>query len=276
MDPKHPNFDRPNTLGQAWRKMNDPRVRKVADLPPLPDWPPLPEDRFRVDWPELSPEPVTPVAPNGLDETHQTESDATAQPRHMFEALRIETGVLGRWRRASKRMRWGIAAAAFVSALLIVACSSLALHVAAGIGGSATAPMYGNATSQQVTGGSTSSSVTATPGAARTPTSTAPSAATNPASVPLTLAITCASGSLHSTGKVCAHTLPSATLSITVRYCDGTYAKGLHSAAVADASGNYTWSWPVRMACVGSATATVTAKLNGAAITATQSFNVAA
>lgn len=172
----------------------------------------------------------------------------------------------------------GIVAGLVVSVLLIVACSGLALHAASGlVGGDASLPSGALATQQSTGSQATPNSLsTVTPGGTSAATSAATAAATATAIQPLTLTVTCASGSLHGTGQVCVHTQPSAALNLTVRYCDGTYAKGLHGAALADNNGNYTWSWPVRAACVGAATATVTAKWNGQSMTATKSFSITA
>lgn len=112
----------------------------------------------------------------------------------------------------------------------------------------------------------------ATPGA--TTNATAVPSNTQPPT-PLTLAFTCASGVAGGTGKICVHTLPNAALTLTVRYCDGSYARGkpFHGASYADHSGNYTWTWTVTTTCVGATTATVTAKSAGQ--TATQSTTFA-
>lgn len=274
MDPRQPPFDRPRTLGQVWGKPNLPRGRKVADLPPLPDWPPLPEERFRADWQPLNADSESSAYSSDAYEDQQTGSGKTAWPGQPLETSRRVSGFLGLlsflggWRRASKRQRLGVVAAVVISALIIVASFSLALRVVGGVGGASSTSLYGAAATQQATvAGATPSAV---------PTVKASPAATATASQPLTLAFTCASGSLHGTGQVCVHTAPSATLSITVRYCDGTDAKGLHGAVLADASGNHTWSWAIRMACVGQATATVSATQNGHTLTATKSFAITA
>ena len=72
------------------------------------------------------------------------------------------------------------------------------------------------------------------------------------------------------------HTRPNATISLAVRYCDGSYAggKGLHGTAHADGSGNYTWRWNVTTSCVGTATATVSVESAGQTITQSTTFIV--
>lgn len=277
MDPRQPSFDRPNTLGQTWRRMSRSRPRKVDDLPPLPDWPPLPEEGLRAGWP-LSTESATPVEPKVAAVEQQTDNTGTAQPQRPLWARQYDSSILGRWRRAPRRMKLGIAGAIITSMLLIAACSNLALHAIGDVGSGASTSLRGASATQQTTGlgGASSGNPTATSSPKASSTNAATSVATSAANLPLTLTFTCASGSVHGTGKVCVHTLPAAALSLSVRYCDGTTAKGLHSAGIADANGDYTWSWSVRMACVGPATATVTARRNGAVVTLTDTFNIIA
>ena len=75
---------------------------------------------------------------------------------------------------------------------------------------------------------------------------------------------------------VSVHTKPDATVSLTVRYCDGSYAggKGLHGNMHADGNGNYTWRWNVSASCAGTATATVTAKSSGQTVTQSTTFTI--
>lgn len=274
MDHRQPPSDRPNTLGQAWSRMSRSRPRKVADLPVLPDWPPLPEEGLRIGWQPPRDDMRPPVERVAMEDDEQTRSSATTDPQRPQWPLRLDTSLLGRWRRASRRMKIGITSAILAAVLLIAGCSSLALHAVGGLSGSPSAPLFGASATQQATG------LSGTPGSGATATSsstaTATSAATSKPTVPLTLAFTCASGSLRGTGKVCVHTVPSANLSLSVRYCDGTYAKGLRSAGIADGSGNYTWNWAIHITCVGPATATVSAKLNGQTITSTNTFKITA
>lgn len=275
MDPRQP-FDRPNTLGQSWRRMKRSRPRNMDNLPPLPDWPPLPEDGLRVGWSSARADSATPGEPNATDAGQQTTGAAAAQSPRQRWSLRYGRGVLDRWRRTTTRMKLGIGGVIVISLLLIGSCCSLSLYALGALGGGGSTPGLGASATQQTTGlGGTSgksSTATATPKGTATATRTA----TRTATPPLTITFTCASGSLRGTGKVCVHTAPSAVLSLSVRYCDGTTAKGLHSAGIANASGDYTWSWSVHMTCVGPATATVTAKYNGVTLTAKKTFNITA
>jgi hypothetical protein len=283
--------ERPNTLGQAWRRMADSRSSppRPPDLPTLPDWPPLPgEQPSPSAWPSLGlARPNAPNVPDVPDESHPadalqpTERDAMrwqgrsrsrwpdAAPAPALTRLG-RAGILrrlGQFRRTSRRARIGLAAAAVVLIVLVVACSSFALRATAGL-----------VTTDAASGahGAANQSSTASVLATVTPHPTSQPTQTSAPLPPLTLAFTCASGKIRGTGQVCVHTLPGAALSLTVRYCDGSTAKGLHGSATADGSGNYTWSWPVRPTCPGSATATVTAKANGQSLTASDTFTITA
>lgn len=159
-----------------------------------------------------------------------------------------------RFRRASPRQRVGIAAGA--GGLLVVVLVGVALlcsHMPA-IGSGAL-------------GASDSSTATAAASA------TAKATATTPA---FALAFTCASGAVKQTARVCVHTIPSATLTITVRYCDGSYAGGkdLHGSYTPDRSGNFIWIFAVHTRCAGTATATVTAKSAGKTVTQSKKFTI--
>ncbi len=275
MGAQQPPPDRPNTLGQAWRRMGEPRPYRPRDLPTLPDWPPLPDEPPQPSrlspsaWPALGSEaPET----SHLDDARQpTTRDDTLWPGQSWAPAATPAatprqprrGSPLRWlRRAPKRTQIGITAAAVVVlVVLIVACSSFALRTTAGL----VAPRSQGATNHSGTP-SSPATLTAHPTSQPTPTS-----APLP---PLTLAFTCASGRIRATGQVCVHTLPAATLSLSVRYCDGSTAKGLHGSVTADGSGNYTWSWPVHPTCVGPATATVTARANGQSLTASDTFTI--
>jgi hypothetical protein len=107
-------------------------------------------------------------------------------------------------------------------------------------------------------------------------TANATASMTATAAAPLTVAFTCASGRIKRTGKVCVHTQANAILTLTVRYCDGTYAggKGLNGSTSADASGDYTWEFAVHTKCAGTATATVVAKSAGQTVTKSTTFTV--
>lgn len=275
MDPRQP-FDRPNTLGQSWRRMSRSRPRKMDNLPPLPDWPPLPDDGLHGRWPPVGADSATPGEPKATDAGQQATGAKDDQSPRKRWPLRYGSGVLDRWRRTTTRMKLGIGGVIVISLLLIGSCCSLSLYALGAVGGNSSAPGLGASATQQTTGqGGTSGK---NPTATTTPKGTATSAstATQTPTTPLTITFTCASGSLRSTGKVCVSTAPSAVLNLSVRYCDGTTAKGLHSAGIANASGDYTWSWTVHMTCVGQATATVTAKQNGVTVTAKKTFNITA
>ncbi len=277
MDPRQP-FDRPNTLGQSWRRMKRSRPRNMDNLPPLPDWPPLPEEGLRVGWPPASADSAPPGGSKATSADQQAiGADAAQAPRRRWP-LRYGRGVLDRWRRTTTRLKLGIGGAFVISILLIVACCSLTQYVLGAVGGSSSAPRLGASATQQTTGpgGTSGKGATATITPKGTTTAGAISTATHTATQPLTITFTCASGSLRGSGKVCVHTTPSAALNLSVRYCDGTTAKGLHGTGIANASGDYTWNWAVHMTCVGQATATVTAKQGGVTVTATKTFNITA
>jgi hypothetical protein len=264
--------DRPNTLGQAWRKMSVPRRRADRDLPTLPDWPPLRDEPVRAAWPSLEPaipdeiHPADALQPTEQDPTLWPERPAPATPPTPPPAPPPHRALLARFRNAPKRAKIGlIAGAGLALVVLIVACSNLALRTSNGLV-SVSAPNAPGVTQGAPAAPSALPTVTPHPTDLPTPTTAPPPA--------LTLAFTCASGSLHGTGQVCVHTLPRTALAISVRYCDGSTAKGLRGVATADASGNYTWNWPVRTSCAGQATATVTASLNGQSITQSDSFTI--
>lgn len=278
MDPKQPSSDRPNTLGKAWRQLSQPRPRKVADLPLLPDWPPLPEEKSRVGWPVSGADAAPHIQPSGADADQQTDHREAVQPLSALGIRRQRMDLQDRWRLASRRARLGIAGAVIVSVLLIAACSSLALHALGAVGSSVSPAALGASATQQASapGGASSHAPTAAASPKTTATSAATAASTRAPTLPLTITFTCTTGSIRGTGKVCVQTAPSATVSLSVRYCDGSTAKGLRSAGTADANGAYTWSWSVHMTCVGPATATVTAKRGGVSTTATKTFTITA
>ncbi len=92
----------------------------------------------------------------------------------------------------------------------------------------------------------------------------------------LFLSFTGASATDYAYGSVSVHTLSGAALSITVTYCSGYPATSgsLKGTSWADARGNHTWSWEPETKCKGAATATVTASLNGQAVSSTDNFVV--
>ncbi|HZC07493.1 MAG TPA: hypothetical protein VE338_17795 [Ktedonobacterales bacterium] len=286
MDSNRPPY-RPRTIGQSWRDMNLPRGRKVGDLPSLPDWPPLPEENPRPDWPPLPEDDRRPDWPprdeqaaSSLQEDDQFERQRADGGEPLWPgrppgpprgATNFRTDLWSRWRGMSRRRQVGVVAAVVLPLLLIITCSSVGLSMLGAAGGSSSTPLSAALPTQQATGSATAPGSSPTVGGAiAAPTST------RVASQPLAITFTCASGSVRGTGSVCVHTTPSAVLNMTVRYCDGSYAKNVRSSAVADTSGNYTWSWPMHAVCAGAATATVTAKSNGQTITATKSFTVTA
>lgn len=266
--------DRSSIRDQARRRMSKSQRGKPRDLPTLPDWPPLPDEPSRADWPTLH--PAIPDESYPDDALQPTVSDDTLLRGRSRQAGGSPAGprgpgILRRFRGASKRTRLGIVAGvAVVLVGLIVACSGLALHATNGL-------VLGNAqaTAHSGTPGTLPTVTphpTKQPTPVHTPTPRVPTATPAP---PLTLAFTCASGSLRGTGQVCVHTLPRASLNLTVRYCDGSTAKGLHGNVTADASGDYTWTWQVRTTCAGQATATVIASWNGQSLTQSDSFTIA-
>jgi len=120
------------------------------------------------------------------------------------------------------------------------------------------------------TGGSTT-------GASTSPTATATQvtvASTSTAAPPkLTVAITCGGTKKNgygidvNHGKVCAETLPGATLTIQVFYCGKLDPSGvLQGSVTADANGFYQWNWTPQPDCQGQSITgwqvLVTAQLN--------------
>ena len=286
MDSRRPGGrpSRPNTLGEAWRRASQPRQRQADHLPPLPDWPPMRgerlEDRAGAEWPSLGPSPSIGDAARD-DHDYRDYRDDRDYPRDAAPAQRKPDRqrpaqeLWRRWRGAPRKAQVLVVAAILLPLLLIGGCSTLALQALNGANLGASSALLGTQATQQA------SAVNGTPlaNATATSASSAPTSAPTPAptaapSAALTLSITCASGSIRGTGKVCVQTLPSAALSISVTYCDGNSAKGLRGAATADASGAYTWTWPVRTSCAGTATATVTAQLQGKKVTQTQKFTI--
>jgi len=73
----------------------------------------------------------------------------------------------------------------------------------------------------------------------------------------------------NSQAKACAYTLPGATMTISVRFCNSQpdSSSVLQGSVVADANGYYEWDWTPHANCNGQANwgwnATVTARLNG-------------
>jgi len=116
--------------------------------------------------------------------------------------------------------------------------------------------------------------MTPTHGANTTPTTGQPRPTATHA--PLSVKITCAQAVDYSSGKVCAHTAPGASLSITVTYCSRSVATSasLQGTRTANASGNYTWTWTPDTSCRGTATAMVYASKGDESATDNMDFTV--
>lgn len=249
--------------------MSESHWREARDLPTLPDWPPLRDDPSQAVWPPL--DPWAPDESHPADALQPTErDDRLRSPRTPAAVPPGRSGIRRRLRGASKRVRLGITVAIVVLVVLIVACSAFALRTTNGlVTGSAPDGAVATQTAGHTRTPHALPTVTPLPTSQPTPTATA----TSPTQ--LTLTFTCASGSIHGTGQVCVQTQPGASLSLAVRYCDGSTAKGLHDGATADGSGNYTWTWLVRTSCAGPATAAVTANWNGQSLTQSDTFTIA-
>ena len=278
---------RPDTLREAWQRMRRPSEEPDAwltdeyvpqegaaterhgwlPLPPLPKWPPLPEASLpgsgfppdpAVVPPDATPEQVM-VSP-----TTSPKESPPGWPRPTVEQSPRRT-LVQRYRSASQWAQAGIAGALVVaSALCVLLGSSLVGSVFP-----AGAPHTG-AGAHAGTG--PSAAATTLP----TQTATSPSASASPVLTatpsPLTIAITCADA-VGGKGTVCVQTRPNAIVSLSVRYCDGTFARGLQGTAHADSHGVYTWTWSVHTTCA-SATATVTAKATGRSVTQSMTFSI--
>jgi hypothetical protein len=257
----------------AWRPSKQPIPRERSSrqsdwspLPPLPKWPPLPEED------PLAPERLS--ADSSFEPYEAQQTDRLAQ-QHWEEPVSSQYGryklpfstFWQRFRSASRQKRVLLATGACgLLLLLLIGTTVLAValrsHVpVAGLdvppGGSAQGTALASTTAHS------------TPSITTTPT-------TNTPSPPLTLVFTCSSGTVGGTGQVCVHTLPNASLTLSVRYCDGNLAKGkgFHGATYADNNGNFTWRWDISTSCVGSATATVAARSSGQTVTQSVTFTV--
>jgi hypothetical protein len=286
----------PNTLGAMWRQ--EPHGRGDTDAwlvgepqapdkssspqpgsepyPDLPAWPPAPErDRF--------------AAKGASDDTRdRLGGDSSAGGR--AAPVRTQPGVsnllqgrLPAWR---LRALWGKVATPLRRpyVALAVGVGTVALCAVFGAVALGAAFLHGGSTSAQGTPGAGSlngavaspSAGQATPSVTTTVTTATATPGTTPSPSALTIAFTCASGTAGGPGQVCVRTLPHAALSLTVRYCDGSYAKGkaFHGASYADGGGNYTWRWNVNTTCLGAATATVTARSAGQTLTQSTTFTI--
>ena len=278
--------ERPATLGKMWQQLPPedvepdawrankqpiPRERSSRQpdwppLPPLPKWPPLPEED------PLAPERLSADSSFVPYEAQQTERLAQQQrerrvsSQYGLSKLPFST-LWQRFRSASrqKQIRLATGAGGFLLLLLIsVTVLGVALRSHVSVAGLDVPPSGGaQGIPMAPTTAHTTPTITSTP-------------KTNTPSPPFTLVFTCASGTVGGTGQVCVHTLPNASLTLSVRYCDGNLAKGkgFHGATYADNNGNYSWRWDISTSCVGSATATVAARSSGQTVTQSVTFTV--
>lgn len=271
---------RPGTVGGFWQRSSESGKEPGASIasampgqaeskakgsqwPSLPQWPPLRDSRRAAVHDESL------ATPNETQQTEPQLAPPWEQPASNQREHARPPFIPWRFWLASRRQQVGLAAILGIVALtallsLIVlhaVLPSLAPHTGQGT------PSAGRAANGVV------SSTAATPTPATSPTAT--SAGNTPAPS-FTVAFTCASGAIGGRGMVCVHTRPNAALSLSVRYCDGNYAKGkgFHGATSADSNGNYTWRWDVSTNCAGVATATVTAKSSGQTVIQSTTFTI--
>jgi hypothetical protein len=248
------------------RKAQQSRAVDWKALPPLPKWPPLPEeDRFSPGQPE----DTTLAQPSAAPGWNPDRWERADLPTRRLGDFRQR--VLGRLWPTSRRRRIELLAGIGGALVLL-----LTLVVAVSIGNALShrTPLTGTPTSGTGAIGQNSSS-TATASSSPTALNKAsPTAA--PTAVPVTITFTCASGSIGGEAKVCIQTAPNADVTLSVRYCDGSYAKGktFHGGATASSSGDFTWRWNVTTSCAGNTTATVTAKSAGQTVTQTATFTL--
>lgn len=255
----------PGTLGNMWN--HEPRGREEPDA-----WPQLPQGSlFASRGPDDERRDDRYDDPRG--DSHTDEHTAPIWER---SDVRQESARGGRL-----RTLWRTFATSVRRPWLAVVAVATTLILCAVIGGAAIGSAFFNSPASGarhlpgvggVSGATSSANATATATgmAGATPGGTA-------APVALTVTFTCASGAAGRAGKVCVRTAPHAALSLTVRYCDGSNAKGkiFHSVSYADSGGNNTWSWNVPSgACIGAATATVTAQLAGHTISQRDTFAI--
>lgn len=277
---------KPRTLGDAMRQGagEGPGAGQAGQgegqadwrqLPVLPKWPPLPEE-----------DPFASNRPTGLTEETAAVTDGVAPSEQQTAPPwnpaasggyavpgRPQRTVWQRFRMLSRRARVGVIVAAVSVIVLVCTLASVAA-----LGGGLLNSMAGNP--RNTPGGQTNGQAVAPTTGNTTPTVVASPTATNAPATPtppsFSISFTCASGSLGGTGQVCVHTLPNATVSLTVRYCDGNYAtgKGLRGSAHTNSSGDYTWRWKVTTHCAGAATATVIAKSSSQTVTDRTTFTI--
>jgi hypothetical protein len=234
-------------------------------LPPLPKWPPLPEESL------LGGMAVSDAAMASRDAV-DGQGTPTYSPQEPLAGWQIgnrarrRTFLQRSWKRywaASRRVQVSSAGAIGVALVLCILLGSAVLRSAF----HSRAPHTGSGAHAGI---GTAAASTVLPTASVISPSAAPSPVTTATTAPFTITFTCASA-VGGKGMVCVHTRPSAIVGLSVRYCDGSVAKGLQGTAHADSNGDYTWTWEVHTACA-SATATVTAKATGRSVT--QSVNL--
>lgn len=236
---------------------------KGSHWPTLPHWPPLRDGQREAVRDEAS------VAP---DETQQTEprlAPPWEQPASNQHEHARPPYIPWRFWLAPRRQQVGVAAI-LATIVLTALLGFVVLH--------AILPSQTPDAGQVTPNAGRAANGVASPSAATPTPALSPTASPvrNTPAPSFTVAFTCASGAIGGQGMVCVHTRPDAMVSLTVRYCDGSYAggKGLHGSAHADGSGNYTWRWNVNTSCAGTATATVTAKSSGQTVTQSTTFTV--
>jgi len=243
------------TRGQAEAKTRGSR------WPILPKWPPLHESQGGAPRDEAS------VAPDESQQTEPRLAPPWEQPASNQHERARPPFMPWRFWLASRRQQVGLAA--ILGTVILTALLGL-IVLRAILPSQSSHPGQGTSTAGR------SVNVVASPTADDPTPTLSPTAASarNTPALSFTVAFTCASGTIGGRGMVCVHTKPDAMVSLTVRYCDGSYAggKGLHGSARTDASGNYTWRWNVSDSCAGTATATVTAKSSGQTVTQSTTF----
>src|SRR5690348_3369467 len=236
---------------------------KGPHWPILPKWPPLHGAQGRAARDDVS------IAP---DETQQTEPQlAPPWEQPISNQLVQAPPPFMPWRFWLASRRQQVGGAAILGTLILTALLSIIVL-------RTILPTQSSHTGQVAPTVGRGLNVVASPTVAAptpAPSPTAASARNTPAPL-FTVAFTCANGTIGGRGMVCVHTQPDAAVSLTVRYCDGSYAggKGLHGNMHADGSGNYTWRWNVGTTCAGAATATVTAKSSGQSATQSTTFTI--
>jgi hypothetical protein len=235
---------------------------KVSRWPILPKWPPLHESQGGAAHNDAS------VAP---DESRQTEPQLAPpweQPASNQHEHARPPFMPWRFWLASRRQQVGLAA--ILGTIILTALLGL-IVLRAILPSQSSHPGQGTPTAGRAV------NVVASPATDDpTPTPSPTASARNTPAPSFTVTFTCASGTIGGRGMVCVHTQPDAMVSLTVRYCDGSYAggKGLHGNAHADGSGNCTCRWNVSASCAGTATATVTAKSSGQTVTQSTTFTI--